>query len=160
MVPEASAPASVTPPAHRRALRATRHLVGPAHGFVHVEPAAQVCIPPPLHWIVQGAPSPQATAQLEAPVQSAVHPPLGQSIVQVLFPVHATVDPVSTFTLHVLPPPHVTVLSIPVETVQLLVPSQVVVQSDRQLPSQVDLPAHDVVQPVPQIELHVFLEEH
>ena len=86
-------------------------------------------------------------------------PPLGAVIAHVLFPVHATVDPVPTSTLHVLPPPHVTVLSIPVETMQLLVPSQVVVQSDRQLPSQVDLPAHDVVQPVPQIELQVFLEE-
>jgi hypothetical protein len=112
-----------------------------------------------LHLIVQGASSPQATVQLEAPVQSTVHPPSGQSMVHVLFPVHATVDPVSTSTLHVLPPPHVTVLSIPVETVQLLVPSQVVVQSDRQLPWQMDLPAHDVVQPVPQIELQVFLEE-
>jgi hypothetical protein len=138
---------------------AARHLVMPAHGFAHVEPAAQVCIPPPLHLIVQAASSPQVTVQLAAPVQSAVHPPLGQSIAHVLFPVHVTVDPVSTPTLHVLPPPHVTVLSIPVETVQLLVPSQVVVQLDRQLPSHVDLPAHDVVQPVPQVELQLSLEE-
>ncbi len=92
-------------------------------------------------------------------MQSAVHPPFGQSIAHVLFPVHATVDPVSTSTLHVLPPPHVTVLSVPVETAQLLVPSQVVMQLDKQLPWHVDFQAHDVVQPVPQIELQVFLEE-
>jgi hypothetical protein len=109
--------------------------------------------------IVQSASSPQVTVQLEAPVQSAVHPPFRQSIAHVLFPVHVTVDPVSTSTLHVLPPPHVTVLSTPVETMQLLVPSQVVAQFDRQLPAQVDLPAHDVVQPVPQTELQVFLDE-
>jgi hypothetical protein len=131
----------------------------PAHGFAQVEPAAQVCTPPPLQLIVQGASSPQATVQLEAPVQSAVQPPLGHSIAHILFPVHAMVDPLSTFTLHVLPPPHVTALSIPVETVQRLVPSQRVVQLERQLPSQVDLPEHAVVQPVPQIELQVFLEE-
>ena len=134
-------------------------MVAPAQGFAHVDPAAQLCTAPPLHWIVQAASSPQVTVQLAAPVQSAVHPPLGQSIAHVLFPVHPTVDPVSTFTLQLLPPPHVTVLSIPVETLQLLVPSHVVVQLDKHLPSQVDLPAHDVAQPVPQIELHVFLEE-
>ena len=96
--------------------------------------AAQLCIVPPLHFTMQGALSPQATVQLAAPVQSTVHPPAGQSIAQVLWPVHATADPVSTFALHVLPPPQVTVLSIPVESVQLLVPSHVVVQFDRQVP--------------------------
>jgi hypothetical protein len=104
------------------------------HGFVHVVPAAQVCMLPPLHLTVHAASSPQVTMQLEDPVQSAVHPPFGQSIEHVLFPPHATVDPVSTFTLQLLPPPHVTVLLIPVETVQLLVPSHLVVQFERQLP--------------------------
>lgn len=122
-------------------------------------PAAQVCVLPPLHMTVQGVSSPQVTMQLADPVQSAVHPPLGQSIEHELFPPHATVDPVSTLTLQLLPPPHVTVLLVPVETVQLLVPSHLVVQLDRQLPWHVDFPAHDVVQPVPQIALQLFLEE-
>jgi hypothetical protein len=113
--------------------RGIDHLGTPPHGFVHVAPAAQVCMPV-LHLMVHAASSPQATMQLEDPVQSAVHPLFGQSIEHELFPVHVTVDPVSTFTLQLLPPPHVTVLSVPVETVQLLVPSHVVVQFDRQLP--------------------------
>lgn len=146
------------PPALHSPRPGIRHWVTPLHGFAHVVLAAHVCMAPPLHLTVHGASSPQATVQLEAPVQSAVHPPFGQSIEQVLLPAQATVDPVSTFTLHVLPPPHVTVLLIPVETVQLLVPSHVVVQLAMQLPWQVDFPAHDVVQPVPQIELQVFLE--
>jgi hypothetical protein len=114
---------------------------------------------PPLHLTVHAVSSPQVTMQLEDPVQSAVHPPFGHSIEHELFPVHVTVDPVSTFTLQLLPPPHVTVLPVPVESMQLLVPSHVVVQLDRQLPWHVDFPAHDVVQPVPQIELQLFLEE-
>ena len=114
---------------------------------------------PPLHLTVHAVSSPQVTMQLEDPVQSAVHPPFGQSIEHELFPVHVTVDPVSTFTLQLLPPPHVTVLLIPVESMQLLVPSHLVVQLDKQLPWHVDFPAHDVVQPVPQIELQLFLEE-
>jgi hypothetical protein len=129
------------------------------HGFVHVVPAAQVCVLPPLHLTAHAVSSPQVTMQLEDPVQSAVQPPFGQSIEHVLFPPHPTVDPVSTLTLQLLPPPQVTMLLVPVETVQLLVPSHVVVQLDRQLPWHVDLPAHDVVQPVPQIALQLFLEE-
>jgi hypothetical protein len=128
------------------------------HGFVHVVPAAQVCVPA-LHSTVHAASSPQVTMQLEDPVQSAVHPPFGQLIEHVLFPVHVTVDPVSTSTLQLLPPPQLTVLSVPVETVQLLVPSHWVVQLDKQLPWHVDFPAHEVVQPVPQIELQMFFEE-
>ena len=139
--------------------RGSNYLGTPPHGFVHVVPAPQVCMLPPLHLTVHAASCPQATMQLEDPVQSAVHPPFGQSIEQVLFPVHVTVDPVSTFTLQLLPPPHVTVLLVPVESAQLLVPSHVVVQLARQLPWHVDFPAHDVVQPVPQIELQLFLEE-
>jgi len=130
----------------------------PPHGFIQVAPAAQERMPPPLHLTLHAAPSPHVTMQLEEPVQSAVHPPFGQLIEQVLLPPHATADPVSTFTLHVLPPLHVTVLLVPVEMSQLLVPSHVVVQFEVQLPWHVDLPAQEVVQPEPQTALQVFFD--
>ncbi len=132
----------------------------PAQGSVHVVPAAQVTVLPPLHWIVHAAPLPHCTVQPVAPEQSAEQPPLGQSMVQVLDPVQLTVDPLPTVTMHVLPPPQVTVLLVPVETVQLLVPSQVVVQFDWQLPWHIDCPSHVVVHPVPHEELQVFFELH
>jgi hypothetical protein len=69
------------------------------------------------------------------PVQSAVQPPFGQWIVQVLFPPHETVEPVSIVTSHVLPPAHETLLSVPVEMVQSLFPSHVQVQPEEHEPS-------------------------
>jgi hypothetical protein len=111
-----------------------------------------------LQFTVQSAVSPHTTVQSAFPVQSALQPPFGQSIVHVLSPVQDTLEPVSTFTLHVLPPPQVTLLFVPVESVHWLVPLQVVEQFDKHVPWQVDLPAHDVVHPVPHVELQLFLE--
>jgi hypothetical protein len=130
----------------------------PPHGSEQVEPAAHVCVRPPLHLTVHAVLPPHTIVHPELPAQSPVQPPFGQLIVQLLLPVHATVEPVSTVTSHVLPPPHVTVLLVPVDTVQLLVPSQVVVQFELQLPTQVDWPSHVVVHPVPHVELHSFFE--
>ncbi len=128
------------------------------HGSEQVEPAGHVRVPPPLQITEHAVVPPHCTVQPVAPWQSAVQPPCGQSMVQVLFPVQDTVEPVSTFTLHALPPPQVTVLSVPVESMQVLVPSHVVVHPDRQVPWHVDWPAHDVVQPVPHVEVHAFFE--
>ena len=87
----------------------------PPHGSEQVEPAAQVSVLPALHLTVHAVAPPHTIVQPELPLQSPVQPPFGQLIVQVLLPVHATVEPVSTVTLHVLPPPQVTVLSVPVD---------------------------------------------
>ena len=101
---------------------------------------------------------PQATVHDELPVQSAVHPPFGQSIAHLLLPWQVTVEPVSTATLQSLPPPQVTVLSTPVLSVQVLVPSHVDVQSDAQLPAHVDWPAQVFVHPVPHVRSQLFFE--
>ena len=97
---------------------------------MHVVPAAQVCVLPPLQVTVQAAAAPQTIVQPELPAHAAVQPPLGQLIVQVLLPVHPTVDPVSTVTLQVLPPPQLTVLLVPADRVHVLVPLQFDVQFD------------------------------
>jgi hypothetical protein len=85
-----------------------------------VPPSAPPSAPPTAH----------ATVHDVLPVQSAVQPPFGHAIEQLLLPPHETVEPVSTFTSHVLPPLQVTVLFVPVERVQVLVPSHVDVQFD------------------------------
>lgn len=95
-----------------------------------MEPAAHACVFPPLHLMVHAEVPPQTTEHSELPLQSAVHPPFGHSIVQELFPVHDTTEPVSTVAWHVLPPPQLTVLFVPVDSVHWLVPSHVVVQFD------------------------------
>lgn len=128
------------------------------HGFSQVEPAAQDTLLPPLHRTVHASVPPQVTVHPELPPQSAVHPPLGQPMVQVLLPVHDTVEPTSTSTLHVLPPAHVTALFVPVERVQLLVPAHDDVQFDVHVPLQVDWPSHVVVHPVPHVALQLFFE--
>jgi hypothetical protein len=58
----------------------------PRHIPVQVVPAAQSSVRSPLHAIWQATVPPQAIMQDELPVQSAVQPPFGQSIVQLLFP--------------------------------------------------------------------------
>jgi hypothetical protein len=125
---------------------------------VHAVPAAQVLVLSPLHFTVQAVVPPQTTLQLAVPSHAAVHPPAGQSRVQVLVPVQETVDPVPTVTLQLLPPAQLTVLLVPVWRVQLLVPAQVEVQFELQLLWQVDWPSQVVVQPVPQVALQVFFE--
>jgi hypothetical protein len=101
---------------------------------------------------------PHVTIHDELPVQSAVQPPFGQSIAQVLLPWQDTVEPVSTDTLQSLPPPQVTVLFTPVLSVHVLVPLHVDVQSDAQLPAHVDWPAQVFVHPVPHVRSQVPFE--
>lgn len=132
--------------------------IGLPHGFVHVVPAAHVCVLPPLHVTVHAAEPPHCTVQPDEPAQLAVQPPCGQSIMHVLWPVQSTLDPEPTVTWHVLPPPHVSVLFVPVVTVQLLVPSHVVLQFDAHVLWHVDCPSHVVVQPVPHEALQSFFE--
>jgi len=79
-------------------------------------------------------------------------------MLHVLLPVHDTVEPVSTVTVHLLPPPHVTVLFVPVERLQVLVPSHVELQLEVQVPVHVDWPLHDVVHPVPHVESQEFFD--
>ena len=92
------------------------------------------------------------------PVQSAVQPPFGHLIAQLLLPWHEIVDPVSSETLQSLPPPQVTVLFTPAESVQVLVPSHVEVQLEPQLPAHCDWPAQVFVHPVPQVRSQLFRE--
>src|SRR5688572_14800602 len=125
---------------HRTAryLPASGRGVSPPLQPLHVAPAAHSSDLPPPHWILHAVVPPHLTVHAVLPAQSAVHPPFGQSIVHVLFPVHATVDPVSTVTVQVLPPPQVTVLFVPVSSVHVLVPLHVDVQFASQLPLQFD----------------------
>ena len=125
---------------------------------MQVVPGAQVTVLPPLQFTVHAVPLPQASVQPVLPLQSAVQPPFGQLMVQVLFPPQLTFEPVSTLTVHVLPPLQVTVLFWPVETVQLLVPSHENVQFAVQFPSHLDWPAQLVVHPVPHDASHVFFD--
>jgi hypothetical protein len=90
----ASAPASVTEPA--------------SHEPSQVLPAAQSSIRFPLHSMWHGEPGPHSTRQPALPVQSAVQPPLGHLISQVLLPWHDSVLPVSRVMVQSLPPPQVT----------------------------------------------------
>ncbi len=130
----------------------------PPHGSVHVVPAGQLAVFPPLQVMVQASVPPHTTVQPLLPAHAAVQPPLGQVMLHELLPVHETVEPVSTVTWQLLPPPQVTVLLVPVETVQSLVPLHVVVQFEPHVPLHVDCPSHVVVQPVPHEESHVFLD--
>jgi hypothetical protein len=79
---------------------------------------------------------------------------------QVLLPEQATVDPVSTVTVHDAPPPQVTVLSVPVEIVQVLVPVHVEVQPEVHVPLHVDCPLQLDVQPLPHVVSQLFLDSH
>jgi hypothetical protein len=125
-----------------------------------VLPAAHVSFFPPLHVIVHAAVPPQTTVQPVLPWQSAVQPPFGQLMLHELLPVHDTVEPVSTVTVHDAPPPHVTVLLVPVEMLQLLVPVQVDVQFDVHVWLHVDCPLQLEVHPVLHVEVQVFLDSH
>jgi hypothetical protein len=68
------------------------------HAPLHSDPAAQSCalLPPQLIW--QATVPPHCTVQVAAPAHSAVHPPLGQAMMQLLSPWHVIVDPVSSVT--------------------------------------------------------------
>jgi hypothetical protein len=129
----------------------------PPHTPVHVMPAAQSCVRSPLHLMWHAAVPPHATTQDVLPVQSAVQPPFGQSMAQLLFPSQETVEPVSSESLQSLPPVQVTLLLTPVLSVHVLVPAQLDVQLAAQLPAQLERPSHVFVQPVPQVRSQVFL---
>jgi hypothetical protein len=124
---------------------------------LQVEPAAQSCVLVPLQSIWQATVPPQTTLQLAEPPHSALQPPWGQSIVQVLSPVQEIVEPGSSVTLQVLPPPQLTWLFIPVVSVHWLVPAQLEVQFEVQLPAQTERPSQVFVQPLPQVRSHWFL---
>src|SRR5689334_11015660 len=100
----------------------------PLHTPVHVVPAAQSCARSPLHVMWHATVPPHATMQDVLPVQSAVQPPFGQSMAQLLFPPQETVEPVSSESLQSLPPVQVTLLLTPVLRVHVLVPAQLDVQ--------------------------------
>jgi hypothetical protein len=130
----------------------------PPHTPLHVVPAAQSWLRSPLQAMWQATVPPHVTMQEVLPVQSAVQPPFGQSIAQLLLPWQETVEPVSSESLQSLPPPQVTLLSTPVLRVQVLVPSQVEVQFAAQLPAQSERPSQVFVHPVPQVRSQLFLE--
>jgi hypothetical protein len=132
----------------------------PAHGFAHVVPAAHVSVLPPLHLTVHAAAAPQTIVHPVLPWQSAVQPPFGQLMLQVLLPVQETVEPVSTVTVHLLPPPQVTLLFVPVESVHSLVPVQVDEHPSVHVPVQVDWPLQVVVQPLPHVVSQLFFDSH
>jgi hypothetical protein len=125
---------------------------------LQVEPAAQSCAFMPLHSIWQAAVPPQATLHPAEPPHSAVHPPLGQSIMQVLSPAQVMVEPGSSVTLQALPPAQVTLLFTPVVSVHSLLPAQLEVQFDVQLPAQTERPSHVFEQPLPQVRSHWLFE--
>src|SRR5262249_47396556 len=106
----------------------------PSHAFEHVVPAAQSWDRPPLQLTWQTAVPPHSTEHDAPPLHSAVHPPFGHLIEQLLLPPHVTVDPVSTVTVQLLPPAHDTLLLVPVVSVHVLVPSQDEVQFDEHVP--------------------------
>jgi hypothetical protein len=123
----------------------------------HVVPGGQDCAFVPLHSIVQATAPPQTTLQPADPPHSAVQPPFGQVMVQVLLPRQLSFEPVSRVILQSLPPSHVTWLFTPVWSVHWLVPAQLEVQLEVQLPAQVERPSQVLVHPVPQVRSHWFL---
>jgi hypothetical protein len=62
----------------------------------------------PLQLMTHAVVPPHTTVHPLDPAHSALQPPLGQSMVQVLSPSHVTVEPVSRLSLQALPPVHVT----------------------------------------------------
>ena len=87
-------------------------------------------------------------------MQSAVQPPSGHRIVQLLSPEQESLEPVPIVMSQLLPPLHVTSLFTPVVSVHWLVPAQLDVQLAVQVPAHVDLPSHVLVQPVPHVRSH------
>jgi hypothetical protein len=120
--------------------RRGRSYVDPVFGQtpLHSDPAAQSCTFMPLQSMEQAVVPPHRMLHVAAPAHSAVHPPFGQSTMQLLSPWHVMVDPVSSVTLQALPPAQVTWLLTPAASVHELVPAQLDVQFDPQLPTQTD----------------------
>jgi hypothetical protein len=67
--------------------------------------------------------SPHSTVHAAEPLQPAVHPPVGHTIVHALLPVQSSDEPEPIVTLHALPPEHVTLASAPADRSQLAPPA-------------------------------------